>query len=266
MKKKGIFIVICVLIVLCATLTGCFTKDITEEVNLSNANFIFEKVVGKVLESTVTITCSTNSGTSGGAGVVVSSDGYVLTNYHVVQGATSIRVGFTDPNNPDNVKYEYADYIKELNDSSKYAKMDLALLKINSSLLGKSEFTPVKLKEKDVKYGEYGVVIGNPKQLGNLCAHAMVSHPSRTVNHTINSTIGKSKEVNLTTDFIIIDAPVNPGNSGGGFFDASGNLTGIVTMRQYDATSDNKNVVFGIGYAIPASSIKGYLARYKINI
>ena len=90
MKKKSIIILIAlVLVVICVTASGCFTKKVTEDVTLTSANFIFEKVVGEVIDSTVTISCTTSGGTSGGAGVVVSADGYVLTNNHVVKDSTT---------------------------------------------------------------------------------------------------------------------------------------------------------------------------------
>ena len=61
-------------------------------------------------------------------------------------------------------------------------------------------------------------------------------------------------------------APVNPGNSGGGFFDSNGKLAGIVTLRQYDKNDKNEYVTFGIAYAIPAESIVGYVKRYGITM
>lgn len=269
MKKKSvIFLIVLMLFTVVVSVCACTTQNITEYPVLENANFAFEKVVSDVLGSTVTITCKVSSGVQGGSGVVVSSDGYILTNYHVVQGAigNSAKVMFVNEDKPDyGVEYE-AEILAEKNDGTKYAKMDLAVLKIKSLNSGLSAFTPVKLKSEKVVWGECGVIIGNPKQLGSMCAHAMVSNPSREMAHKITTTIGKTKEVNLVTDFITIDAPVNPGNSGGGFFDSKGNLAGIVTLRQYDQSSANINVVFGIGYAIPASSIKGYLARYDINL
>lgn len=252
----SIFVFI-MMVVVGATASACTTNTITENISIENGILMFEKIAGAVLPSTVTVTCTTRSGgTAGGAGVVVSSDGYVLTNYHVIKDAngTTATIKFTDEEG-DITKYT-AEILSEKNDGSSYSKMDLALLKIS----GKN-FTPVKLKADKVKWGESGLIVGNPKQLGSLCAHAYVSHPGRKVNHEIKNT-----KVNLVTEMITLDAPVNPGNSGGGFFDARGRLAGIVTLRQSVSDTNNENVVFGIGYAIPASSIKGYLARYNITL
>ena len=184
---------------------------------MTSANFIFEKVVGEVIDSTVTISCTTSGGTSGGAGVVVSADGYVLTNNHVVKDSTTKTADIRFANG----EYCQAIILSEKN-SGNLASLDLTLLKITDRI--KNDFKPVKLKEEDVKWGEYGVIIGNPKQLGTLCAHAMVSNPKRLMQHSIKTI--------HSTEFITLDAPVNPGNSGGGFFDASGKLAGIVTLRQ----------------------------------
>ena len=258
MKRKSIvLILVLILSILCITATGCFTKNVTEEVNVANNNFAFENVVGEVINSTVTITCVTDNGTSGGAGVVVSSEGHILTNYHVISGARSVTVRFADAEESEYSGLAYnADIVSEIKDGSAYTNMDLALIKIRGSL--STKFKPVKIKTEQVKWGEYGVIIGNPKQVGSLCAHAMVSNPSRLMEHKV--------KVVHKTEFITLDAPVNPGNSGGGFFDSNGKLAGIVTLRQYDDSEANKNVVFGIAFAMPANTVNKYLQRYGINL
>lgn len=270
MKKKIVFILVLLLSIICITATGCYTNNIDETVVLTeeNASLVFSKVAEQVHGSTVNITCNVNGNTAGGAGVVVSEDGYILTNYHVVKGArdNKVWVHFTDKDNPDSIRSYNATVVAEKNDRTDYAKMDLALVKMDSFSASNQHLTPVKIKSEKVKWGEYGIVIGFPKQLGSLVSHAMVSNPSKKIFHEIKETLNTAKEVSLKTEFITLDAPVNPGNSGGGFFDANGRLAGIVTLRQYDDSENNKNVVFGIGYAIPASSISGYLERYGIKL
>lgn len=258
MKKKSIIFIVLILLVVCITASGCFTKNVTENVDIQNANFVFEKVVGEVIESTVTIACPTGNGssTSGGAGVVISDDGYVLTNYHVIKDHSSntVYVTFAETNNSGTSGKTFsADIIKEKN-TGELAKYDLAVLKIRG--LFNNDFKPVKLKANEVKWGEYGVIIGYPKQIGSLCAHAMVSNPKVKLSHNVRG--------NHSLEFIALDAPVNPGNSGGGFFDSQGRLAGIVTLRQYDDTDSNKNVIFGIGYAISAADVAKYLKAYGI--
>lgn len=251
--KKKLFLTALVMLIICIAACGCITQNVTEEVKLENSNFAFEKVVSSVIESTVTITCQNESGgTSGGAGVIVTSDGYIVTNYHVVRGDNDgkANVVITSANGVN--AYYTATILPEINDNTDFAKMDLAVLKINS--VAGVHFKPVTFKQNEVTWGEFGVMIGNPKQLGSLCAHAMVSNPKKTIQHKIKYT--------HNVDCIVLDAPVNPGNSGGGFFDASGNLAGIVTLRQYDDSSANQNVTFGIAYAIPSQTVYNYLQRY----
>lgn len=265
---KIIIISVIVVAFLAVLLTGCNPQIIEENVTIENANLLFSKVAENLIDSTVTITCNISGGTSGGSGVVVSNEGHILTNYHVVQNALNkkAKVTFTDKQNP-NKTYSYnAVVLDEKNDGSKESKMDLAVLKIDDMFYNAEEHPPVNIKSEDVSWGEYGIIIGNPKQLGSLCAHAMVSNPGRKMSHVIKETLHTSKEVKLTTEFITLDAPVNAGNSGGGFFDSNGRLAGIVTLRQYDKTDANENVTFGIGYAIPAKSIVNYLARYDIKL
>lgn len=262
MKKKSILVLIVImLITICLVASGCWTKSVTETPTLGNMNYVFEKVVPSVLESTVRVSCKVANGVQGGSGVIVSSDGYVLTNYHVIKGALNNEVTIRIPSLNSKFETEHdAEIVKEIDDNSTYSKMDLALLKIKSVTASMNAFKPVTLKLDQVKWGEYGVIIGNPKQLGTSCAHAMVSNPSRRITQDI-------KEFGFTTDFITLDAPVNPGNSGGGFFDVNGKLAGLVTLRQDNkSTTSNKYVIFGIGYAIPAESIRGYLARHKIKL
>lgn len=267
-KHKALYLMLIVVLIistLAILLTGCFKKNITENVTVDNANLVFSKIAENLLDSTVTVTCNVSGGgTSGGSGVVITSDGYVITNYHVVQNAINGKatVAFTDKENPNITTRYTAKILNEKNDGSQYSKMDLAVLKIDSN----QTFIPAQIKSEAVKWGEYGIIVGNPKQLGSLCAHAMVSNPKRTMSHNIPSTYNQVKEVKLTTEFMMLDAPVNPGNSGGGFFDSNGKLAGIVTLRQYDNSEANENVTFGIAYAIPAESIVGYVKRYGITM
>lgn len=244
MKKRLSVLGVILLLVVCTTILACCT---TQNINIESGNFAFEKIAAKAVQSSVRVTC----GNGGGSGVIVSKDGYVITNDHVVAGSTEAIIHLVDAANPDKY-FEYkAEVVAEIKDDTDYAKMDLALLKIKDV----RKFTPVEFNVEDVKFGDYGVMVGNPKQIGILCEKAMVANPKVLLNHQ-----------DLKMNYIALDAPVNSGNSGGGFFDANGKLAGIVTLRQYDSSNSNSNVVFGIGYAIPALKVKGYLARYKISV
>ena len=248
-NKSLIFISILIVFVL--SLVGCTTNISENTVNIENLNEVYELATDKAIQSSVIV----YSGNSRGSGVVVSSDGYVLTNDHVVTTKSNVYIEILDVNK--NVKRLECEYVNEMYDGSNYEKMDLCLIKIKSNVdIRNVVLTPVTLGSRDsVTYGTPGIMIGNPKGLGFVVSQGMVSNPSIKMRHPED----------CVSEFIMLDSPVNPGNSGGGFFNLKGELIGIVTLRQYDDSSDNENVVFGIGYAINIDDVKGYLARYGIK-
>lgn len=194
---------------------------------------------------------------SEGSGVVISSDGYILTNDHVVDDAIDIQVEVM-VNGKTKVIPAYE--VKEPNDNSKYEKLDLAVLQLDMvqvSLAG-VVLTPVTFGDsKDIKFGTQGVLVGNPEGIGFMASRAMVSNPKVKLKHP---------ETNYTSEYIALDAPVNPGNSGGGFYDMQGYLLGLVTLRLDGEGKDNQDIVFGIGFAVRVDDILGYLTWVGINI
>ncbi|HEY6390499.1 MAG TPA: DegQ family serine endoprotease [Bryobacteraceae bacterium] len=160
--------------------------------------------------------------TSLGSGVVVSADGYILTNNHVVEGATDIKVAFFD-------KHEYP---AKLVGSDKYA--DIAVLKID-----KTGLTPLPFADSGhAQVGDVVLAVGNPFGLG------------QTVTMGIISAMGRAGlGIERFEDFIQTDAPINRGNSGGALIDTHGELVGINTAILAGETGGNE----GIGFAIPAN-------------
>jgi len=160
--------------------------------------------------------------TSLGSGVVVSADGYILTNNHVVEGATDIKVAFFD-------KHEYP---AKLVGSDKYA--DIAVLKIDRTGL-----TPLPFADSaHAQVGDVVLAVGNPFGLG------------QTVTMGIISAMGRAGlGIERFEDFIQTDAPINRGNSGGALIDTRGELVGINTAILAGETGGNE----GIGFAIPAN-------------
>jgi serine protease Do len=160
--------------------------------------------------------------TSLGSGVVVSADGYILTNNHVVDGATDVKVAFFD-------KHEYP---AKIVGSDKFA--DLAVLKID-----KTGLTPLAFaNSKNAQVGDVVLAIGNPFGLG------------QTVTMGIVSALGRAGlGIERFEDFIQTDAPINRGNSGGALIDTRGDLVGINTAILSGETGGNE----GIGFAIPAN-------------
>jgi serine protease DegQ len=159
-----------------------------------------------------------------GSGVIVSAEGYILTNHHVVDGADEIEVALTDGRKA-NAKVVGSD-----------PETDLAVLKI--SLKDLPAITLGRLE--NVRVGDVVLAIGNPFGVG------------QTVTMGIVSALGRSHlGINTFENFIQTDAAINPGNSGGALVDAQGNLLGINT-----AIYSRSGGSLGIGFAIPVSTAK----------
>jgi serine protease DegQ len=159
--------------------------------------------------------------TSLGSGVIVSKEGYVLTNHHVIEGADDIQVVLND-------ERRLTAHIRGIDPES-----DLAVLKIDGENLPSITFGNLET----VRVGDVVLAIGNPFGFGN------------TVTMGIVSALGRSHlGINRFEDFIQTDAAINPGNSGGALVDTAGNLIGInSTIFSQSGGS------LGIGFAIPVS-------------
>ena len=168
-----------------------------------------------------------------GSGVILSSDGYVVSNYHVVGGATDIRVVLNDGR-------EISGNVILSDQES-----DLAVLKLNSD-----EVLPyLELRKSDtVEVGELVLAIGNPFGVGQTVTNGIISGLART-----GIASGSAKGYFLQTD-----APINPGNSGGALIDISGALIGVNTSILSRSGGSN-----GIGFAIPADLVGQFLIQAK---
>ena len=159
-----------------------------------------------------------------GSGVIVSADGYILTNNHVVEGADEIEVILNDS------RHAIAKVIGTDPDS------DLAILKITLDKLP----TIVLGNSDSLQVGDQVLAIGNPFGVG------------QTVTSGIVSALGRNQlGINTFENFIQTDAAINPGNSGGALVDVNGNLQGINT-----AIYSRSGGSLGIGFAIPVSTAK----------
>ena len=159
-----------------------------------------------------------------GSGIVYSKDGYILTNNHVIDGASTIEVTLHDGTTYDATLV------------STDEQSDVAVLKIDADNL-----TPVTLGDSsELNVGDLAVAIGNP--LGTLAGTA-----------TDGIISGLEREITLegkSMTLLQISASINPGNSGGGVFDQYGNLIGLVVAKS--SGSD----VEGLGFAIPVNTVK----------
>ena len=171
--------------------------------------------------------------TSLGSGVIVSPDGYVLTNHHVVDGADDIELVLADGR-------ELHAKVRGVDPES-----DLAVLKTDGENLPTITFGSMD----DLHVGDVVLAIGNPFGFGNTVTMGIVSALGR--NH-----LG----VNRFEDFIQTDAPINPGNSGGALVDTSGRLIGINS-----AILSRGGGSEGIGFAIPIDLAQKVIASLRKN-
>jgi serine protease DegQ len=164
-----------------------------------------------------------------GSGVIVSANGYVLTNHHVVEAADEIEVALADG------KKLLAKVVG--NDP----ETDLAVLRISAENLPVITFG----SSDALKVGDVVLAIGNPFAVGQTVTSGIVSALGRT-----------GLGINTFENFIQTDAAINPGNSGGALIDAGGNLVGINT-----AIFSRSGGSMGIGFAIPVSTAKMVLEQ-----
>ena len=241
--------------------TGAFAQDKTTiyegtrtptVVNVSNvtgkdlltAPEIYATYVGSTVGITTEIT-TTNvwgqpvSQAAAGSGFVITSDGYILTNYHVIEDADSIQVAFVDGTTYDATLM------------GGESENDIAVLKIDATGL-----TPVIIGDSDnVKVGEQVVAIGNP--LGELTfsmTSGIVSAKDRSI------TMENGNVMNM----IQTDTAINNGNSGGPLFDMYGQVIGI-TSAKLSGSSSSSATIEGLGFAIPINDVKGMVEDIMEN-
>ncbi len=193
------------------------------------------------VDSVVAISCTMQTtaygqsveGTSSGSGFILTADGYVVTNYHVVQNASNITVTTHSGD-------EYDATVKGYD-----ATNDVAVLKVEAEGLSAATIG----SSGNLSIGDMVVAIGNP--LGRLAATETVGYVS-----------GINREV--TTDNTVIsmlqtDAAINPGNSGGPLFNMYGEVIGITTAK-YSGTTNSGASIEGIGFAIPIDDVMGIIS------
>jgi serine protease Do len=164
------------------------------------------------------------------SGFFISPDGYAVTNNHVVDHATSVRVTADDG----------TIYTAKVIGTDQ--KTDLALIKVDA----KKDLAYVKFADQPVRIGDWVVAVGNPFGLGGTVTAGIVSAKGRDIG------------AGQYDDFIQIDAPINKGNSGGPTFDMNGNVIGVNTAI-YSPSGGS----VGIGFDIPATTAQTIVAQLK---
>jgi putative serine protease PepD len=197
-----------------------------------------EQVAAKVLPSVVKIDVSGSQGSGSGSGIILSSDGEILTNNHVVALAGnggSLSVSFNDGSTAT-AKVLGTDPLT-----------DTAVIKAE----GVSGLTPATIgKSSDLKVGESVVAIGSPFGLDSTVTSGIVSALNRPVD------VGSDGQGNSTTyPAIQTDAAINPGNSGGALVDLDGNVVGINSSIRTASTSEGQAGSIGLGFAIPMDEV-----------
>ncbi|MBR4038796.1 MAG: trypsin-like peptidase domain-containing protein [Clostridia bacterium] len=168
--------------------------------------------------------------TGAGSGIILSEDGYILTNHHVISGADKITV-YVMPEDPSAEETTYEATLIGSSESNDVAVLKIDAEGLNAAVFGDSD---------QLEIGELAVAIGNP--MGNVHGSVTAGIISATEQEL---TIG-----DVTISAIQTDASINPGNSGGALFDSFGNVIGLVYAKSSSVSIE------GMGYAIPVNDIK----------
>lgn len=214
----------------------------------NSANFTegsIADIANKVAKSVVSIVTSTKttnyfgmdySGTAAGTGVIVTEDGYILTNKHVINGANKVTVILDDGTTYEDVEVVTVDPLN-----------DIAFLKVKDV----SGLTAATLGDsKTINVGQQVIAIGNALgEYQNSVTAGIISGTGRDVT----ASDGSGQHAESLSDMIQTDAAINSGNSGGPLVNAAGEVIGINTATS--ATAEN------MGFAIPISSVKGMLKQ-----
>ncbi|MCX2967157.1 trypsin-like peptidase domain-containing protein [Gordonia sp. SW 21] len=190
-------------------------------------------------KSTADIKVAGAQGSAVGSGIVLSPDGYVLTNNHVVAMAgngSTIQVTTSDGKT----------YGAEVTGTS--PSYDLAVIKLD----GASGLTPAALGDSDgLQVGEQVVAVGSPENLSNTVTSGIVSALSRTVTAADESGSGVTVYNGLQTD-----TPINPGNSGGPLVNLKGQVVGVNSAVDTGQAASGGVQAYGLGFAIPVNTAK----------
>lgn len=198
----------------------------------TNYSVAIAKAYNSVVEITSTIEQESffgvTTGYSLGSGVIISADGYIVTNNHVIESATEVSVKL----------YNGETYDAKLVGTD--PRTDIAVIKIEAKDL---EFSSIA-DSSELILGEECVVIGNPLGEGISCSNGIVSALEKEI---------KIKDYVMSV--IQTNAAVNEGNSGGGIFNMNGDLIGIVNAKSSNNSFMSSASIEGIGYAIPSNTV-----------
>lgn len=197
----------------------------------NNLETVYTAVIAKAAPAVVQVNVTTQSGGANGSGNIIDKRGYIVTNYHVVEGAQSISVTL----------YDGSKLPAQLTGTD--PADDLAVMKITPPAAG---LTVVMLgNSSKLLVGLQVLVIGNPLGITQTVTNGIVS--------ALNRTVSEGQGGATIPNAIQTDAPINPGNSGGALVDMQGNLVGIPTLTAIDPEFNTP--ANGVGFAIPSNRV-----------
>ena len=254
LQKTLCLVLLACLIAGCVAIGGGNQTAFAEAADLSPAD-LYEQNVNSTVGITISGETSSRYGygytyQASGSGFIITSDGYILTNYHVISGSKAVTVATYDHNTYDAKVIGYD------------ASNDIAVIKIDAENL-----KPVTLGDSDtLRVGENVYAIGNP--LGELTfslTGGIVSALSRNVQ----------TEAGTSMSLIQTDCAINSGNSGGALFNTRGEVIGITNAKYSSSGMSSEAEIDNIGFAIPINSVKrivtsiienGYVLKPYIGI
>jgi putative serine protease PepD len=202
-----------------------------------------QEVAAKVLPSVVSVLASSSQSAGEGSGVILTADGLILTNNHVVDGATDLEVRFNDGTTATATVV------------GKTATDDLAVIKAD----GVSGLTPASLGSSGgLQVGQQVVAIGSPLGLSATVTSGIVSALNRPVRTASEEQTSRSQSQDTVINAVQTDAAINPGNSGGALVDMGGNVIGInsAIASLSDTSGGGQAGNIGVGFAIPIDQAK----------
>jgi S1-C subfamily serine protease len=216
-----------------ATQTVVRQVTVTDSQPAANSALSVSALYDRVHQGVVTIKVTTPQGQALGSGFVIDSEGHIVTNDHVVDGASSISVEFSDGST----------YDAQLVGTD--ASTDIGVIKVNAP---SSELTPLQLGDSSaVQVGDEVVAIGSPLGLDETVTSGIVSALNRTITSPNNFSIN---------DAIQTDAAINHGNSGGPLLDLQGQVIGINSQIESDSGGND-----GIGFAVPSNTVQSVVSQ-----
>ena len=275
MKKK--IIIICVILVMvllsmvsCSAMAKVLSRTNTVNYQIKIEDMedpsVAETVANNAVNSCARIITSFNSGsiqeTVSGAGFVVTADGYVITNRHVVLLYTNPSHTKTSleksgdlivPVTPSEVYVVFADGLKHQATLRDYSeKVDLAILEITDPADKTTVFSYLTLdRESELYYGQSTFTFGNPEGIGLLFCTSNIASPSMKMN--------KDSDI----ESILIDGNINHGNSGGALLDANSHVIGVVYARVEMGSSSSQT--YGLGCAIKTADLIDFIQESSVK-